>query len=228
MKNKHKNESQYTAATNILLNENQENEENENKKSKKLRPLFVFFGVSFFMYLLISVVSTWLQSKVIVDLLVESSDFFLMIASVLISVISMKIGNKYNDRIAKLLNNIIGQNSPLKFISEDILSENVTPSKLPGVLSDIDMGLTIVLFVINTILQIADLVITESVKWLTLTIDINTIAIDILAVLLSVLSIIDCKKLSDSYENNIKNIETINQRIFEEYNRLYVDGFISK
>lgn len=225
---KHKNESQYNVATNTLLNENHQNEEIENKKSKKLRPLFVFFGFSFFMYLLISVVSTWLQSRVIVDLLVKSSDFFLMIASVLISVISMKVGNKYNDRIAKLLNNIVGQNSPLKFISEDISLESVTPSKLPGVLSDIDMGLTIVLFVINTILQIADLVITESVEWLTLTIDINTIAIDILAVLLSVLSIIDCKKLSDSYENNIKNIETINQRIFEEYNRLYVDGFISK
>lgn len=228
MKNKHKNESQYNAATDILLSEKQENEENENKKSKKLRPLFVFFGVSFFMYLLISVVSTWLQSKVIVDLLVESSDFFLMIASVLISVLSMKISNKYNNRIAKLLEKIKKQNQPLKIIPECIFLENVTPSKLPGILSDVDMGLTIVLFITNTIFQTADLVITESIEWLTLTIDINTIVIDILAVLLSVLSIIDCKKLSESYEKSIKNIETINQIIFNEYNRLYVDEFISK
>ena len=216
MKNKHKNEPRYTTATNILINGNYENEENENKKSKKLRPLFVLFGVSFFMYLLISVVSIWLHSKVIVDLFV------------LISVISMEIGNKYNDRIVKLLKNIEKRNRPLSIIPEDIFSKNVTQPKWPGKLSDIDMGLTIVLFVVNTIFQIADLVMTESIEWLVLTIDINAMAIDILTVLLSVISIIDCKKMSESYENNIKNIDMINQKIFEEYNILYVDSHISK
>ncbi len=195
----------------------------ENSENKKLKIFAGFFGVSFTIYLCVSGVSVWIQTFEFIEILIQTSDFFLLLASVLISIIAMLISNTYNEKISGLLNGIIETNSTLNIIQDVVLGtkgkKTRKTSQLIGALGFIDLILICILFIVNTFFQVSEMCITNPINWLSLTIDINTVAIDVLMILLNILSVVDCICSFKSYKHTICDIECINQKIFDEYNK---------
>ena len=194
----------------------------KNGKKQRVKILSIVFLVVFIIYVVVSLISVWFETGVLFDPLTEISDFLLMFASVVISIIALQVGDIYNNDVETLLNDIIEKNKNLKL--PDIELQNTPYSNnIISILCIINICFTIFLFITNTVFQIIELFSTELTSCFNTIFTVNVIIIDILMVLLNILSVFDCVNSANNYKTIILDIKKINQQLFNYYNKLEVD-----
>lgn len=194
---------------------------NFSKKRRKqdMSSLKYIFTVIFGIYIITSLLAIFLEERFVVDIFIKLGEILSIVASILISIIAINISNLYNEEIMNLLNGIKEANQPLGFH----VMESKIESNIIKILFIIDLFLICGLFLLITIFQMLGLCV-ETTVCLDNTIRISTFFLNILIISLNILSIVDCIKSSNEYKKMIVEIEKINVKLFDMYNKNLVDS----
>lgn len=192
------------------------------KKKAKIKFLSVIFFVLYCAYLISSVVTIHFESNHITEVLLKVGEVLSIAASIVISIIAIIISNVYNDEICRLLNDIISANQPLGLVKK---TKKVRFNFL-RVFFVIDLIIICLLFLVNSSLQIITLCI-DSMTCIHTYIMVLTLSLDIAMVVLNILSIFDCINSSKEYKKTINEVELLNEKIFDMYNKNLVNQSLS-
>ena len=193
------------------------------KNKAKVKFLSIVFFVLYFTYLVSSVITIRLESDHITEILLKVGEILSIAASILISIIAIIIGNIYNDEICRLLNDIIAANQPLGLVEKTKKEK----SNVLRVLFVIDLVIICLLFLVNSSLQIITMC-TDSMPCLHTGIMVLTLSLDIAMIILNILSIWDCINSSKEYKQTISEVEIVNEKLFDMYNKNLVNQSLNR
>ena len=193
------------------------------KTKAKVKLLSIVFFVLYFTYLVSSVVTILLESGHITEILLKVGEILSIAASILISIIAVIISNIYNSEIARLLNDIISANQPLGLVKKTKKSK----FNILAILVVIDLVIICLLFLVNSFFQIITMC-TDYMAYLHTTIMVLTLSLDIAMIVLNILSIWDCIYSSKEYKQTISEVEVVNEKLFDMYNKNLVNQSLDR
>lgn len=187
-------------------------------RKKRISWLVYTFIIIFFVYIVSSLLIACSDDRHVIGILTVTGELLSLAASILISIIAIRISDLYNDEVMNLLNNIKEANQPLMEES----AEQSMKINIIKVSFFIVLLLICGFFLIITFIQMVGLYL-NLVSSFDDTIRNLALVVDVLMILLNILSIWDCVKSSNEYKHTIVEIEKINDKIFDKYNKNVVE-----